>query len=340
MTTTSPALPQNFNECMTDCFTKMGTETRQFVINTIRIQFNELISSGQFNIEHYIQVINHLVSVLDGDDSQEGFQHFVQLVNDVNLLKQEHITQQQVTTIVQNLFANNGIDIHNNFVSQLVTNQEFINQIKSNAVIINSVVENLIHSLNHLPSGSVTDNNVNQFVAILNQLINSQVVQINQNVTTQVTQIRTEIATQIDQVNNHFSAQITEVNNKFSDFLSKKDLAAACAAACEAFITSLNGRVANPAPVAPPVVAAPLLATFFEHANYEGHSVQLGVGSYSMQQIGLPNDCISALKVPHGLVVTLYEHADYQGNTRVYDNDCSFVGNFNDVTSSIIIKTV
>lgn len=447
MTSTNLVLPENFNDCMTACFTKMGTETRNFVINSIRIQFNELINSGQFNIEHYIEVINHLVSVLDGDDSQEGFQQFITLVNDVNLLKQEQITQQQIISIVQSMFASSNLNITNNFVTQLVTNQDFINQIKSSTTIINSILENLIVSLNSYLSVSTADSNVNQFVAILNQLINSQVVQINQNITTQVTQIRNDFSSQVNQVSNNFVEQVTQINNnvslvrneingtieninnlrneltrinilinncstkddlnnirqeiaafnqlrsdffklqidvnnlllqvksdssfystvdisnntsilnlslqlnavinniteinnkisQLSDFASKKDLAAACAAACEAFVATLNGRVLVSTPVIP---VSTLKATFFTGAYYDGQSVELGVGSYTMDQIGLPNDYISSLKVPQGLMVTLYEHPDYQGDSRTYSEDCSFTIDFNDKTSSIVIKSI
>ncbi|MFZ2726769.1 MAG: RICIN domain-containing protein, partial [Methylococcaceae bacterium] len=83
------------------------------------------------------------------------------------------------------------------------------------------------------------------------------------------------------------------------------------------------------------------IATFYMDANYQGSSVILGVGRYSMAAIGLPNDNISSLKVPQGLIVTIYEHADFQGNFRTYYEDCSFVGaDFNDKTSSIIIKQI
>jgi len=360
MTSTNLVLPENFNDCMTTCFTKMATETRDFVISSIRIHFNELINSGQFNIEHYIEVINHLVAVLDGDDTQEGFQQFIKLVNDVNLLKQDQITQQQIISIVQSMFASSNLNISNNFVTQLVTNQDFVNQIKASTTIINSIIENLIIALNKtvgggtlsiaaspsivnthfaisnvfdiqygwngntlnasgfkIPHGSATlnagdyfkffesttkpgtyglaiydsnnvqkqvlfntgifngvsdsallysgygqygtlftltpysyggsgtfvltqspsnsvvnsyswlttntsvtsdvnVNNINQFVSVLNQLINSQVVQINQNITTQVTQVRTDFSNQVNQVSNNFVEQVTQVNNNLS----------------------------------------------------------------------------------------------------------------------------
>ena len=65
-----------------------------------------------------------------------------------------------------------------------------------------------------------------------------------------------------------------------------------------------------------------------------------GFGIYRRMGFGLPNDVLSSLKVPAGLMVTLYEHADFAGDFRTYYEDTPFVNDFNDRASSIIVKQV
>ncbi|MEZ4451215.1 MAG: Cys-every-fifth RiPP peptide CefA [Nannocystaceae bacterium] len=86
-------------------------------------------------------------------------------------------------------------------------------------------------------------------------------------------------------------------------------------------------------------VSVEKVVTIYEHGNYGGAASVLGVGRYNISQLGIPNDSLSSLRVPQGMIVTLYEHADFQGAQRVYFEDASFVGAaFNDRVSSIEVQ--
>ena len=323
---------QDFDKCMIECFTTLGAETREFVIKTIQIKLNELIKVNQFDVAHYEQVIKQIINVLDGDDTKEGFQQFIQLVNDVNLLKQEHITQQEITNIVKRMLVSVDVEINNSFVTKIIQNETFINEIKKNTTVISVFVNNTMTAIiNYLSSTtpSTPDAIRDQFVSILNQFVNSRLVQVSNNFSNQVTQVRNDLTNQINvsiepiqakitwlngeltRINtwingcstkdelanlrkeievfnslrvqftklqtdvgdllkkistdsNFFSAidishnvtivnlssQLTTINNNFleinnrisqlSEFVSKKDLANACATACEAFVRTLT----------------------------------------------------------------------------------------------------
>ncbi len=78
----------------------------------------------------------------------------------------------------------------------------------------------------------------------------------------------------------------------------------------------------------------------YEDANYQGVSKELGEGSYDVNNLGIANDRLSSLKVPAGMKVTLYEHAGFSGQTKIFTQDASYVGDdFNDLTSSIKVET-
>lgn len=79
-------------------------------------------------------------------------------------------------------------------------------------------------------------------------------------------------------------------------------------------------------------------AIVFEHANYGGRARALGIGRWDLAQIGLPNDSISSLRIPAGLKVTLYEDAAFRGSSVTFTSDTTFVGSFNDKTSSIVVE--
>ena len=85
-------------------------------------------------------------------------------------------------------------------------------------------------------------------------------------------------------------------------------------------------------------------ASFYEHSNYGGWSVSLGVGSYNYSDIlaaGIKNDAISSLKVPSGYKVTLCNDADFKGSSKDFTSDASYVGDdLNDKTSSIKIEKI
>lgn len=73
----------------------------------------------------------------------------------------------------------------------------------------------------------------------------------------------------------------------------------------------------------------------FTDANYAGTRYQEGPGEYPVFSVS--NDVISSMRIPAGLRVTLYEHANYRGESRVYTSDTSWLGDFNDRASSMII---
>jgi hypothetical protein len=77
----------------------------------------------------------------------------------------------------------------------------------------------------------------------------------------------------------------------------------------------------------------------FEHCDYIGRSIDLGVGSYKLP-FGMPNDTISSVKVPNGMKVTLFEHDNFQGRsiTLTQDSQCLTNQNFNDTVSSIKVE--
>ena len=87
------------------------------------------------------------------------------------------------------------------------------------------------------------------------------------------------------------------------------------------------------------LLTLPLKATIYEHANFQGISKEVPVGSYGVSELGFPNDVLSSLKVPQGLKVTLYEHGINLGRSKVFTADASWVGNdFNDTTSAIKVE--
>jgi hypothetical protein len=99
-------------------------------------------------------------------------------------------------------------------------------------------------------------------------------------------------------------------------------------------------QVDLPEDMPPPPPPPPPKATFYYHCSFSGPSSQLGRGNYSIDQMGLPNDSISSLRVPAGLTVVLYQHI-FSGRsfavTGSADIDCLVNYGFNDETSSIRI---
>ena len=93
----------------------------------------------------------------------------------------------------------------------------------------------------------------------------------------------------------------------------------------------------TPAP-APAPAPTPLTAKVFADANYQGKSQALKPGSYNINDLSLVgNDAISSIQVPLGLQVTLHADANYQGAIKVLTADTSFLSDFNDTTSSIVV---
>lgn len=80
----------------------------------------------------------------------------------------------------------------------------------------------------------------------------------------------------------------------------------------------------------------------FEHADYGGWSVSLGLGYYTLstlQSYGFVNDQLSSLIVPLGYKVTLYTDDNFSGSSIVFASTSNYIGDeFNDKVSSIKIE--
>jgi hypothetical protein len=82
-------------------------------------------------------------------------------------------------------------------------------------------------------------------------------------------------------------------------------------------------------------------AIVYQHGNYGGTAIKLGVGHYSLAQLrarGMGNDMISSLKVGAGMRVIAYQHDGFGGAAQVFTGSVPNVGSFNDQTSSIVIE--
>ncbi len=83
------------------------------------------------------------------------------------------------------------------------------------------------------------------------------------------------------------------------------------------------------------------VVTIFEHSHYKGKSSTIGIGKHNLNELGIPNDSLSSLRVPQGLVVITYEHNNFEGAQRIYFEDTKSVGSgFHDKVSSIIIRKI
>lgn len=231
---TQPITAQTFNQCMTECFAQMGEQTRNFVINTIKINIQQLIDSGKFDVDHYKQIINQLIVLLDGDDQHEGFQKFVQLITDVNILKQEHISRQEVINIIKNLFVTENVEVNNNFLISIAKNDTFINEIKNNTVIINAMINNVLTAIiTYLANnGGNGDALGDQFIALLSQYINNQIVIATNNFSKQINQVKVDVTNQfnvsIDNIQNNLTRitnEITRINTWINNCSTKDELA-------------------------------------------------------------------------------------------------------------------
>ncbi len=78
----------------------------------------------------------------------------------------------------------------------------------------------------------------------------------------------------------------------------------------------------------------------YEHANYQGRRLELGIGTYDYNFINSKgfNDVISSIKVPKGLEVEAWEHNPGEGRKWVFTSNTNWVGNANDTISSLIVK--
>lgn len=80
-------------------------------------------------------------------------------------------------------------------------------------------------------------------------------------------------------------------------------------------------------------------AVVYEHANFGGRSLTLGIGRHDVTKIkDLGNDVISSLKVGPGVRVIAYEHAGFGGAARVYSGPVANLSDFNDRISSLVVE--
>jgi hypothetical protein len=81
---------------------------------------------------------------------------------------------------------------------------------------------------------------------------------------------------------------------------------------------------------------------FYQHSSYNGWSATLSIGAYTTTQLiaaGIPDNDLSSIKVPLGLKVVLYDGDTFTGDSyTVEPGSVSFLSNFNDKTSSLIIS--
>jgi hypothetical protein len=79
---------------------------------------------------------------------------------------------------------------------------------------------------------------------------------------------------------------------------------------------------------------------FYIDCDYQGGSSVRGIGSYSMDSMGLPNDFISSIRIPSGFYVKVFEDANYSGNSMIFNQNvnCLVNYNWNDSISSFIIR--
>jgi len=82
--------------------------------------------------------------------------------------------------------------------------------------------------------------------------------------------------------------------------------------------------------------------TVYEHCDYQGRSVEMGVGTHDYNFINSKgfNDIISSIKVPSGLKVIAWEHNPGGGRSWTFESDNSCIVNIgaNDTISSIIVS--
>ena len=84
------------------------------------------------------------------------------------------------------------------------------------------------------------------------------------------------------------------------------------------------------------------MVTLYADCDYQGVGRSIGVGRYNWNQLGLPNDALSSLRVSPGMVVVLYNDADFRGRaTTITENvSCLTDRDANDQTSSIEVRRV
>jgi hypothetical protein len=88
------------------------------------------------------------------------------------------------------------------------------------------------------------------------------------------------------------------------------------------------------------LVAEGPAVTVYQHCDYEGYSVPLKMGKYTLSDLqnkGVVNDDLSSIKVPDGLKVLAFEHDNFGGRYWELSGDdrCFVDRGLNDVVSSV-----
>jgi len=80
--------------------------------------------------------------------------------------------------------------------------------------------------------------------------------------------------------------------------------------------------------------------TIYEHCNYQGISIPLLQNQITGQSFMFTgfNDKISSIRVPPGIRVALFEHDNFNGKKIEITEDIPCLINFNDITSSYVVK--
>lgn len=81
-----------------------------------------------------------------------------------------------------------------------------------------------------------------------------------------------------------------------------------------------------------------IVATAYADDNYQGAAQSFGIGTYDMDSLTVGNDRISSIRIPTGMQVELFTDANYKGQSLVLHSDVASLPNFNNRTSSLIVK--
>ena len=87
------------------------------------------------------------------------------------------------------------------------------------------------------------------------------------------------------------------------------------------------------------------VSTVYKDCNYGGYAINLPIGDYTLSQLqslGVLDNDISSLKVQNGYEVVLYANDNFTGTSITINSDdnCLVDNNFNDVASSVKVRTV
>ena len=212
--------PTSYESCMSDCFAKMGRETRCFVLETVKTEINNLIDNSHFDIKQLTVILNELREALDGDDEAAGLNAYFKLVNDVKFLMENYSNQQNIV----NTFNNTAL--HHNHIQQLINNQTFINELLNNQDLIKNLINNTITKIiNYLILDDSTDGDIkNSLINALNQLIIKQIAQVKNELNLTINNVRDSVNNQIQQINIQIANLNGNLTNNTNSFINKFEL--------------------------------------------------------------------------------------------------------------------